>query len=128
MIFTYKERLKGFCDKYRIKILDDNRRTPVLAANEYFVDPNDKNIATTVQVVDTEPLVTLEIPLSKLKLMSDIEATFFNNEYDRGHRNLFENIMDMMEEEKILREQYPAVANAYSSYSTLLHLCKKQPK
>jgi hypothetical protein len=128
MNFLYKERLKGFCDKYRIKILDDNRRTPVLAANEYFVDPNDKNIATTVQVVDTEPLITLEIPMSKLNAMSDIEATFFNNNYDSGHRKVFENIMDMMEEERILRDQYPAVADAYSAYSTLLHLCKKQPK
>jgi hypothetical protein len=124
----YKERLKGLCDKYKIKILDDNRRTPVLLANEYFVEPTDKNIATTVRVVDTEPLVTLEIPLSKFNLLAAVEAKFFNNEYDIGHRKVFENMMDIHQEEKVLREQYPAVADAYSAYSTLLHLCKIQSK
>jgi len=128
MDFTFKEQLKSFCDKYKINILDSNRRTPKLTKNEYFNDPLDKSVITTISVIETEPLVTLEIPLSKLELMAKIEATYFNHEYSSGFRTLFEAMLDSAAQEKAIRDEVPAVAEAYSAYSTLLHLCKYSKK
>jgi len=128
MNFTFKERLKSFCDKYRIKILDSSKRSPVMEANQFFVSAESKDIIHTEQRYETEPLITLTIPLSKLNSISDTEAVFYNNMYEVGHRRTFEAWMAQQQEEKRLRDKYPSVKTAFEEYSTMLNMCRESTK
>jgi hypothetical protein len=128
MDFTFKERLKSFCDKYRIKILDSSKRSPVMSVNQFFVSPESKDIVHTEPRYETEPLITLTIPLSRLQSISDTEAVFYNNRYEVGARRTFEAWMDQQQEEKRLRDKYPGVKSAFEAYSTMLNLCRESPK
>jgi hypothetical protein len=128
MDFTFKERLKSFCDKYRIKILDSSKRSPVMSVNQFFVSPKSKDIVHTEPRYETEPLITLTIPLSRLQSISDTEAVFYNNMYEVGARRTFEAWMDQQQEEKRLRDKYPGVKSAFEAYSTMLNLCRESPK
>jgi hypothetical protein len=128
MNFQFKERLKGFCDKYHIKVLSDAKRYPIFVKNKFFNVPNDLSIINTEPVVATEALITLDIPLSKLKTLADLEAVFFNNAQESSVRNIFEAIMDQNYEEKRIRAFYPSVQAAYEQYSLLLNLCREIPK
>jgi hypothetical protein len=128
MNFMFKERLKGFCDKYLIKVLSDVKRHPVFRKEQYFLEPTDCKIITTASVCETEPLITLDIPLSRLNALADIEATFFNNIHEVGHRRTFEAWMDQQVEERRLQNKYPGVKEAFEHYSIMLNLCREQPK
>ena len=128
MNFTFKERLKSFCDKYRIKILDSSKRSPVMGVNQFFLSPESKDIVHTEPRYETEPLITLTIPLSKLNSISDTEAVFYNNMYEVGHRRTFEAWMAQQQEEKRLRDKYPSVKSAFDAYSITLNLCRESPK
>jgi hypothetical protein len=43
---------------------------------------------------------------------------------EKGHFNLFETLMEQKEQEKYLRENYPAVKKAYEHYSLMLKLAQ----
>lgn len=128
MNFQFKERLKGFCDKYHIKVLSDAKRYPIFVKNKFFDVPNDLSIIHIEPVVATEPMITLDIPLSKLTTLADLEAVFFNNAQDASVRNIFDAIMDQQSEERRIRALHPAVQTAYEQYSLLLNLCRNTPK
>ena len=48
----------------------------------------------------------------------------FNNIKETGHYRMFEMLMQQKEEEKYLREKYPAVKKAYEQYSLILKLAE----
>jgi len=127
MHLQFKERLKSFFAKYYIKVLSSDRRHPIFKVNKFFEVDNDMSLINVEPVTHTEPMITLDIPLSKLNALADVEAIFFNNEYNDSSRRLFEAIMDLREEETYLRNKYPAVKQAYEQYSTMLHLCRERP-
>ena len=117
-------RIKDFCDRHFIKVLDANRRYPHSTVHR-FTNPLDKDMVIQEPGIESEPLLTIEIPLSRFEKIIAIEHTFFNNIGDRGQRRIFGDWMDQQMAEKHLRDAHPAIKLAYEHYSTLLHLAGK---
>ena len=122
----------NFCKKYFVNIVDASKRVakmfPLNYNAELFSAPVDKDVYHVgAPRYDTEPLLTIEIPLSKLEAIADIESIFYNNIDSIGHRRIFEAWQDQQRYERALREKYPAVQNAYQAYSTMLNLVREKP-
>jgi hypothetical protein len=107
-------------------VLDTNKR-----ASKYhklnincFKDPMDFNRVYEHVVIDSEPLYTVEIAESELERIADFEKQVFNNMKKQGHYRMFEILMEQKEQEKFLRNKYPAVKKAYESYSLILKLAE----
>lgn len=122
MSHQFKDTIRNFCEKYDIHILSSskrairNRSTP-----QFFVNSSDKNIIhNTAREFDTEPMLTVDIPQSRLEALCDLERVFFNNIEDHGHRRVFQVWMDQQQREKEYRDKYSAVRKAYEDYSALL--------
>jgi hypothetical protein len=75
-------------------------------------------------VVDSEPLYTVEIAESELQRIAEFEEQVFNNLKEAGHYRMFEVLMEQKEEEKYLKNKYPAVKKAYEQYSLMLKLAQ----
>jgi hypothetical protein len=121
------ENIKQFCQHHRITVLDTNKRAHRYQRINmaYFRDPMDFNKVSLVDVVnDTEPLYTVEIAQSELERIADFEAQVFNNMRKQGHYHMFEMLMEQKEEEKYLKDKYPAVRKAYEQYSLMLKLAQ----
>lgn len=121
------ENIKSFCEQHQIRVLDTNKRAHRYQRINmaYFRDPMDFNKVSLVDVVnDTEPLYTVEIAQSELERIADFEAQVFNNMKKQGHYQMFEMLMEQKEQEKYLRDKYPAVNNAYKQYSLMLKLAE----
>jgi hypothetical protein len=84
----------------------------------------DYNKVNQEVVCDSEPLYTVEIAQSELERIADFEAQVFNNMKKQGHYQMFEMLMEQKEQEKYLRNKYPAVNNAYKQYSLMLKLAE----
>lgn len=123
MILKYKERLTEFFKKYSIKVLADFKQLPV-KKNDYFSSPIDKDLVRYNTDFHTETILTIDIPMGRLELLSDIEATFFNNQHDVSPRRIFETLMEQRAYERRIREKHPAVEHAYQHYCTMLNLCR----
>lgn len=118
-----------FAQRHNVKVLNAGRRTvrPSMIKTSYFDHPDDLNIVnsfSTHTAFDTEPLLTVEIPLSELERIANFENQVFNNMAQKGHFNMFETLMEQKEEEKFLKDKYPAVKKAYEHYSLMLKLAK----
>jgi len=126
-MMSREAKIKSFCQKYFIDILDRSRRFVRHSPVEYFSVPVDKDICYRTMEMESEPLLTVTIPLSKLEALLELEATFFNNIEDVYSRRMFETWMDSQREEKYIRQKYPTVQAAYEQYSMTLHLCREKP-
>jgi hypothetical protein len=93
---------------------------------KFFQFPEDYNKLTATQAFqfESEPLYTIEIAESELERIADFEQQVFNNAKKTGHYNLFQVIIEQKEEEKYLRDKYPAVKKAYEHYSLMLKLAE----
>lgn len=116
-----------FCEDHRIRIIDNNKRA--YKARRMNVDlfsfSDDYNMFRQVEdVVETEPLLTVEITQSELERIAEFESNVFNNMKQQGHYNLFETLMEQKQEEKKLRDEFPAVKKLYEQYSMMLNLAK----
>ena len=122
------DKAKQFIQDHRINVLDDNKRAykHTRMATKFFQYSEDYNMMNATQAVqyDTERLYTIEISESELKRIAEFEARVFNNMKERGHFNMFEDLMDQKEHEKYLRNKYPAVKKAYEHYSLILKLAE----
>lgn len=122
------DKTKQFIQDHRINVLDDNKRAHkhTRMATKFFQFPEDYNKLTATQAIqfDTERLYTIEISESELTSIAEFEAQVFNNMRDKGHYNMFEDLMDQKEQEKMLRNKYPAVKKAYEHYSLILKLAE----
>jgi len=118
--------LKEFCHHHSIRVLDTNKRASRYhkVNINYFKDPMDFNRVYEDIVIDSEPLYTVEIAESELERIANFESEVFNNMKKTGHYRLFETMMEQKEEEKYLRDKYPAVKKAYEHYSLMLKLAE----
>jgi uncharacterized protein YktA (UPF0223 family) len=69
-------------------------------------------------------LYTIEIAESELERIADFESKVFNHMEREGHYNLFLTLMEQKEQEKKLKNKYPAVLKAYEQYSLMLKLAQ----
>lgn len=120
-----KEKLKSFCGKYFIGILNDTRRFSRTRPVDYSVY-KDYNYLARIEI-ESEPLLTITIPQSKLESLINLENMFFNNIEDVYSRRLFETWMDDIQQEKHLRKLHPGVQEAYEKYQLMLSLCREKP-
>jgi len=121
------ENIKQFCEQHQIRVLDKNKRAPRYHKinMQYFRDPMDFNKVSPVDfITDSEPLYTVEIAESELERIADFEAQVFNNMKKQGHHKMFEMLMEQKEQEKYLKNKYPAVKKAYEHYSLMLKLAE----
>ena len=121
-----KDTVKDFCEHHSIKLLDKNKRAHRYhkVNLNYFRNPEDYNMVQQELVDMSEPLYTVEIAESELERIADFEAQVFNNMKKQGHYQMFEMLMEQKEQEKYLRDKYPAVNNAYKQYSLMLKLAE----
>lgn len=122
------DNAKKFIQDHRINVLDDNKRAHrhTRMNAKFFQFPADYNMITATQAMqyDTERLYTIEISESELTRIAEFESQVFNNMKEQGHYNMFEDLMDQKEQEKMLRNKYPAVKKAYEHYSLILKLAE----
>jgi len=123
--------MKEFCQKHNITVIDTNKRfaryRPI--NRQYFSDPDDYNLIVDSRLnYETEPLYTIEIPLSDLERIKKFEEQVFNNMKQHGahHYQMFEVMMEQKHKEKRLRDKYPAVKKAYEHYSLILKLAESE--
>lgn len=114
-----------FLRRHNIRIVDDNKRfARYRPMYMYFTSAEMKDLINSEVMYETEKLYTVEIPESDLKKIQEFEDQVFGNLKESGHYGLFQNLMEMKEEEAQLRRMYPAVQKAYENYSLMLNLCK----
>ena len=118
--------VRPFCEQHSIRVLDTNKRASRYhkVNINYFKDPEDFNRVYQDVVVDSEPLYTVEIAESELARIADFEAEVFNNMKAQGHYRMFETLMEQKQQEKYLKNKYPAVKKAYEHYSLMLKLAE----
>lgn len=121
-----EQQLKEWCNRHNVKVIDRNKRTITYnrPAMQFFKDPEDFDLIHYKSMHQSEPLFTVEISESELHRISDFENQVFNNLKDNGHYRLFETLMEQKEEEKRLRNKYPAVKKAHEQYSLMLKLAQ----
>jgi hypothetical protein len=121
-----QENIKEFCNHHSINILNTNKRASRYhkVNVNFFKDPMDFDRVYEDIVYDSEPLYTVEIAESELERIADFEQQVFNNAKKTGHYNLFQVIIEQKQEEKYLREKYPAVKKAHENYSLMLKLAQ----
>lgn len=118
-------QIKKFCHRHSIRVVDSNKRaykhTRANVALFQFNDDYNRFLNDHVRF-ETETLYTVEISESELEQIAKFEAEVFNHMEQKGHYNMFEVLMEQKEQEKILRDNYPAVKKAYEHYSLMLKL------
>lgn len=123
-----KKNLDEFCQRHSIKCIDSSKRAHKLTRmnTKYFNYATDYNMIDRIADValETETLYTLEVSESELERIADFESQVFNNLHEKGHYNMFETLMEQKEQEKFLRDRYPAVKKAYEQYSLMLKLAQ----
>lgn len=126
----FSDRAKKFMDKYKIDFLSGSKRCiRISPMTQYFISPTDKNIAQDcLPTYDTEPLITVDIPLSKLEQLANLESMFYDNIEDANPRSIFRRWVDQQEEEYRLRTKFDSVRKAYEHYSAMLSWCGKTHK
>jgi len=119
--------LKNFFDDHKIRIIDSNKRAykHTRANVNLFKFQEDYNkFDRNCVALETETLYTVEITESELQRMAEFEEQVFNNMKSQGHYNMFETLMEQKQQEKYLRDTYPAVKKAYEHYSLMLKLAQ----
>lgn len=119
--------IRKFCEEHRIRVLDSNKRAHRYHKVDvrYFSDPMDYNrVSPMILEYETERLYTVEIAESELEKIASFESQVFNNMKQTGHYNMFEMLMEQKEQEKYLRDKYPAVRKAYEQYSLILKMAE----
>lgn len=120
-----KQAFVNFLHRHHMQVIDTNKRfARYKPSYTYFADSSSMDTIQHSIIYDTEPLYTVEIPESEIRRIQEFEDQVFGNLKQTGHYGLFQNLMEMKEEEAQLRREYPAVQKAYESYSLLLNLCK----
>jgi len=115
---------KSFHEKYEMRLIDDNKRyVRRHLSSIMFYDMYDKDRVMDSCVEQTEKLLTITIPESRLEELEKIHNIFYNNiEVAGDQRRMFELIMEQRYAERDIRKRFPGVQEAYEHYSTLLYL------
>jgi hypothetical protein len=119
--------LNKFFERHQLHVLDKNKRAHRMTRMNTkffkFEDDYNKLINDTV-AFETEPLYTIEVAESELHRIADFEAEVFNHMESGSHYRMFEAVMEQKEQERYLKEKYPAVKKAYEHYSLMLKLAE----
>lgn len=119
--------MKDFAYRHGIRVVDSSKRAYRHTKQniQMFRFADDYNRFLNEHVTfETETLYTVEISESEFQRLAEFEKQVFNNMAEKGHFNLFESLMEQKEQEKYLRDTYPAVKKAYEQYSLILKLAK----
>ena len=122
------EKLKKFCENYEVKIVNDQKRFARYRKPQFFTEPLNASIIQDTLDMQTEKLLTVEIPESRLNTLVEMENRFMNFRNSNHSRDMFELLMDKEREEAHYRHTNQAVQKAYEQYSMLLNLAGYQRK
>ncbi len=124
------EELKQFCENYEVRVLNDTKRRARYHPARFFTDPERADIIRKdVDTFETERVITVEIPESRLRALVELERRFFKwQRHSSGEIDMFQTLMDKEREEASLRQSNPAVQKAYEQYSIMLNLAGYQRK
>ncbi len=124
------EQVKQFCENYEVRVLNDTKRRARYHPPRFFTDPERADIIRhDVVEYETEKVLTLEIPESRLRTLIEMERKFFKwQRHSTGEVDLFQTLMDKEREEANFRNTNPAVQKAYEQYSIMLNLAGYQRK
>lgn len=124
------EELKQFCENYEIRVLNDQKRRARYHPPKFFTDPLQADlIRNDVVEYETEKVVTLEIPESRLRTLIELEKRFYKwQTHTKREVDLFQTLMDKEREESYYRHTNVAVQKAYEQYSIMLNMAGYQRK
>ena len=122
------EKLKKFCENYEVRVINDQKRFARYRRPQFFTDPLNASIIQDTMDVQTEKLLTVEIPESRLNTLVEMENRFMNFRNSDHSRDMFEMLMDKEREESHYRYTNEAVKKAYEQYSIMLNLAGYQRK
>jgi hypothetical protein len=122
------EKLKKFCKNYEVNILDDQKRFARYRAPQFFTEPTNASVIRDSIDYQTEKLLTVAIPESRLNTLVEMENRFMNFRNSDHSRDMFEMLMDKEREEAHYRFTNAAVQKAYEQYSIMLNLAGYQRK
>jgi hypothetical protein len=122
------EKLKKFCENYEIKIVNDQKRFARYRRPQFFTEPLNASIIRDDMDMQTEKLLTIELPESRLNTLVEMENRFMNFRNSNHSRDMFELLMDKEREESHYRHTNEAVKKAYEQYSIMLNLAGYQRK
>ena len=122
------EKLKKFCENYEVRILNDQKRFARYRRPQFFTEPLNASIIRDDLDLQTEKLLTVEIPESRLNTLIEMENRFMNFRNSDHNRDMFEMLMDKEREESHYRHTNAAVQKAYEQYSIMLNLAGYQRK
>jgi hypothetical protein len=122
------EKLKKFCENYEVKIVNDQKRFARYRRPQFFTEPLNASIIQDTMDFQTEKLLTVDIPESRLNTLVEMENRFMNFRNGDHSRDMFELLMDKEREEAHFRHTNQAVQKAYEQYSIMLNLAGYQRK
>jgi hypothetical protein len=119
-----------FYKNYEVCVLNDSKRRARYHPPKFFTDPARADIIRNdVVEYETEKVITLEIPESRLKTLIEMERRFFKwQRHNPGEIDMFQTLMDKEREESYYRNTNETVRKAYEQYSMLLNLAGYQKK
>ena len=120
------EKLKKFCENYEVKIVNDQKRYARYRRPQFFTEPLNASIIQDTMDFQTEKLLTVDIPESRLNTLVEMENRFMNFRNSDHSRDMFELLMDKEREEAHYRHTNAAVKKAYEQYSIMLNLAGYQ--
>ena len=124
------EEVKQFCENYEVRVLNDTKRRARYHPPRFFTEPARADIIrNNVVEYETEKVITMEIPESRLRTLIEMERRFYKwQKHSRGEVDMFQTLMDKEREEAYHRQANPAVQKAYEQYSIMLNLSGYQRK
>ena len=124
------DELKDFCRNYEVNVLNDSKRRARYHPPRFFTEPSRADIIRNdIVEFETEPVITLEIPESRLRTLVEMERRFFKwQRHSQGEIDMFETLMNKEREEAHYRHTNVAVQKAYEQYSIMLNLAGYQRK
>jgi len=122
------EKLKKFCENYEVKIVNDQKRFVRYRRPQFFTEPLNASVIQDDMGMQTEKLLIVEIPESRLNTLVEMENRFMNFRNSDHNRDMFEMLMDKEREEAHYRHTNAAVQKAYEQYSIMLNLAGYQRK
>ena len=122
--------LKDFCENYEVRVLNDTKRRARYHPPKFFTEPERADIIRNdIVEYETEKVITMEIPESRLRALIEMERRFFKwQTHSRGEIDMFQTLMDKEREESYYRNSNEAVRKAYEQYSIMLNLAGYEKK
>ena len=122
--------VNAFCQNYEVRVLNDQKRRARYHPPRFFTVAERADIVRhDVVEYETERVITMEIPESRLRTLIEMERRFFKwQRHSPGEIDMFQTLMDKEREEAHYRNTNPAVQKAYEQYSIMLNLAGYQRK